>query len=240
MSHPPPTIVSKKLSFLTAQTRILTTPDPLPTRAWTRANASSESPVPQRAVDDALSKLAQVTRQHARRVYAPQAARHVAEQVEGLYWEDAERTTEGVGGDGIGREVDLTDDAVISRLPPTWPSDRDTAAHPDESHRYTTQSARLAALSDERRARRARVQRLRRMRSLLRPFETSLEDVAGVQESLLTRGGPLEEQLERMRMLLARVAGRVALSEAVVPEDRPAGEVLGGEEARVERVLKNL
>lgn len=106
MAHAP-TIISKKLAFLTAQTRLLTTPDPLPSRSWTRANASSEHAVPRRAVDEALARLAQVTRQHARRVYPPQAARHVAEQVERLYWEEAGRGSEGVGGDGIGREVDL-------------------------------------------------------------------------------------------------------------------------------------
>lgn len=107
MAHAP-TIVSRKLAFLTAQTRLLTTPDPLPTRSFTRANAASENPLPQRAIDDALGRLAHIVRQHARRVYAPQAARHVAEQVEGLYWEEAGRVTDGVGGDGIGREVDLS------------------------------------------------------------------------------------------------------------------------------------
>lgn len=108
MTHHASTIITKKLSFLTSQTRLLTTPDPLPSRAWTRANASSEAPIPQRAVDEALAKLAQATRQHARRVYPPQAARHVAEQVERLYWEEGGRGVEGVGGDGIGREVDLS------------------------------------------------------------------------------------------------------------------------------------
>jgi len=105
----PPTIIAKKLSFLTQQTRLLTTPDPLPSRAWNRSNASSDSPLPQRAVDDALAKLTQVLKQHARRVYPPQAARHVAEQIERLYWEDTERKAEGIGGDGIGREVDLSE-----------------------------------------------------------------------------------------------------------------------------------
>lgn len=108
MTHNAPTILTKKLSFLTSQTRLLTTPDPLPSRAWTRANASSEAPIPQRAVDEALLKLAHVTKQHARRVYPPQAARHVAEQIERLYWDEGGRGFEGVGGGGIRREVDIS------------------------------------------------------------------------------------------------------------------------------------
>lgn len=255
MAHAP-TIIAKKLAFLTSQTRLLTTPDPLPTRSWTRANASAEDPLPQRAVDEALARLAHATRQHARRVYPPQAARHVAEQVERLYWEEAGRRSEGVGGDGIGREVDLSmspflvsdgvrvlmvpaDDAVITRLPPTWPSEREATAHPSESHHYETQTARLAALSDERRQRRARVLRLRRMREALRPFEASLGDGA-VQENLLTRGGGLEGELERMRVLLARVAGRVGEAEVRGGEEVSEEVVLGGEGERVERVLRSL
>ena len=115
MSHAP-TVISKKLAFLASQTRLLTAPEPLPSRAWTRANAHSDHPLPQRAVDDALLRLAQVTKQHARRVYPPQAARHVAEQVERLYWDEAEKGREGVGGAGVGREVDLGKVPVSARL----------------------------------------------------------------------------------------------------------------------------
>ena len=271
MTHHAPTIISKKFSFLNSQTRLLTTPDPLPSRAWSRTNASSEAPIPQRAIDDALSKLAQATRQHARRVYPPQAARHVAEQVERLYWQEGESGVEGVGGDRIRRDVDLStgapglfhsicsfrdeeckvssanvtaEDAVIARLPPTWPSSPESTAHPSESHRYTTQSARLASLSDERRRRRERVLRLRRMRETLRPFEESLgENVSGVQDSLLTKEGALEGELERMRVLLARVAGRVAGVEVEgggVNEDGDAEEVLSGDRERVGKVLGSL
>lgn len=41
------------------------------------------------------------------------------------------------------------------------------------------------------------------MQALLRPFETN------VQENLVTRNGEIEKELERMRVLLVRVAGRV-------------------------------
>jgi hypothetical protein len=51
----------------------------------------------------------------------------------------------------------------------------------------------------------ARMERLQRMKALLGPFE----DVAAVQENLVTRNGEVESELQRMRMLLARVGGRV-------------------------------
>ena len=42
-------------------------------------------------MDDALYRLNHALQQHARRVYAPQATRHVAEQIEALYLEAGER-----------------------------------------------------------------------------------------------------------------------------------------------------
>lgn len=128
---------------------------------------------------------------------------------------------------------------MIPLLPPTWPSEKEADAHPTESHRYEAQVTRLSALSDERRQRRARVARLRRMREALRPFETSLSEGA-VQENLVTRGGPLEEELERMRVLLARVAGRVAESGVGAGEEVPEEAVLDGDKERVDRVLRSL
>lgn len=82
------------------------------------------------------------------------------------------------------------------------------------------------------------------MRETLRPFEESLgEDAAGVQESLLTRGGALEGELERMRVLLARVAGRVEgvdVEGGGVDVDGDTEEVLSGDKERVDRVLRGL
>ena len=49
------------------------------------------------------------------------------------------------------------------------------------------------------------------MRALLDPFQADDEAgrVVGVQENLVTRDGEVERELERMRVLLARVGGRV-------------------------------
>ena len=75
---------------------------------------------------------------------------------------------------------------------------------------------------------RERVARLRRMRDLLAPFSATGNDADGedkgeeqdndddndegarIQPNLVTRNGEIEKELERMRFLLVRVAGRVA------------------------------
>ena len=44
------------------------------------------------------------------------------------------------------------------------------------------------------------------MKGLLAPFEEAAETV---QENLVTRNGEVEAEMQRMRMLLARVGGRV-------------------------------
>lgn len=78
------------------------------------------------------------------------------------------------------------------------------------------------------------------MRDALRPFETSLAEPGAMQENLLTRGAALEVELERMRVLLARVAGRIAESSVAGGEEVSQEEVLAGEKERVDRVLKSL
>lgn len=89
MAPTDPTILTLKQNFLTAQTRLLSQPLQ-PTREWRRANEAADDDendrrVPERAVDDALVRLNHTLQQYAKRAYAPQATRHVAEQIENLY-----------------------------------------------------------------------------------------------------------------------------------------------------------
>lgn len=81
----PPTILALKQAFISSQT--LTLSQPLaPSRAWQTANSESDEGLPEKAVSDALYKLNHILAQHTRRVYAPQATRHIAEQIDSLYW----------------------------------------------------------------------------------------------------------------------------------------------------------
>lgn len=82
----PPTILQHKSAFVTAQTLQLSQSlEPSP--AWRNAHARSEGSLPDKALDDALFRLNHALQQHAKRVYASPASRHVAEQIEALFLE---------------------------------------------------------------------------------------------------------------------------------------------------------
>jgi hypothetical protein len=100
------------------------------------------------------------------------------------------------------------DEQAIETLPATWPSDRDAEAYPLEATRYADTVRQLTELNQQRKDLRQRVERLRSLQKTVASFQT--KDGAGVQENLVTRGGPVEKELEKMRFLLARVAGRVS------------------------------
>lgn len=99
------------------------------------------------------------------------------------------------------------DPATVASLPPAWESDREAGARPMEARRYEELVSRVQALAAREQEARARVRRLRRVREMLAPFGGG---GGGVQENLVTRDGEVERELERMRMLLARVGGKVA------------------------------
>ncbi|PNY29427.1 Uncharacterized protein TCAP_00658 [Tolypocladium capitatum] len=207
-----PTIPSLKQSFIAAQASLLAQPLS-PSPAWRAANHASDAPLPARSLDDALAALNHAIQQHCRRVYAPQATRNVAEQIASAYARDAERRAAGDEGrvdGGVGRELDLAEDGAIDALPESWPSARDLDSYPMEAKRYAETVSRLAKLGEQRRDLRRRVEKLRRLKAAVEPLRAADGTRAGVQENLVARDGPVERELERMRFLLARVAGRVA------------------------------
>ncbi|KAH7313859.1 kinetochore Sim4 complex subunit Fta4 [Stachybotrys elegans] len=214
-----PTVTALKVSFLSTQANLLSQPV-APSRAWHAANDASDRRIPRRELDFNLDSLNQAIAQHCRRVYAPQAARHVAEQINALYLAHAERR---VGDDehavdGISRELDFVESKTIDALPREWPLDKDVTALPAEAKRYTESVDRLRELNEQRDQLKLRVERLRRIKAAVDPLQAT-DDGAGVQENLLTREGPVETELERMRILLARVAGRVGK----LPPPAPSG-----------------
>jgi hypothetical protein len=72
-----------------------------------------------------------------------------------------------------------------------------------EARRYAEAVEQLTQLAEQRAQLQARVARLQRINTVIAPLES------GVQENLISRNGPVEKELERMRILLARVAGRI-------------------------------
>ncbi|KAJ3497482.1 hypothetical protein NLG97_g1862 [Lecanicillium saksenae] len=204
-----PTIPARKQAFLIAQTTLLSQPI-APSRDWRATNDASDTPIPHRLVDDAIFKLNRTIEEQCRRAYAPQASRNLAEQISTIYTKQMDRREGGIDDvdGGVGKEVDLTNGATIETLPPSWPSEKETAAKPAGAQSYSQSVARLVELSKERQQVQLRMAQLRRLQSSIEPLRTS-EFGKGVQENLVTHGGAVERELERMRDLLDRVSGQV-------------------------------
>lgn len=88
-------------------------------------------------------------------------------------------------------------------LPSTW----DESDGENVAGEYSQLVARVQGVDERRRELREKVARYRMLRESLRPFEDARETV---QENLCTKNGEVERELQRMRMLLARVAGRMS------------------------------
>ncbi|EKJ67890.1 hypothetical protein NXS19_003286 [Fusarium pseudograminearum] len=204
-----PTIPALKQTFLANQTTLLAQPL-TPSRSWQATNDASDEPLTERVVQDVLFNLNHTIQQHCRRVYAPQASRNIAEQIDNVFVQDAERKVGGPADTegGIGRGLDLSDKDAIEALPASWHIEKDVNDHPEEVKRYAEAVARLAELNDQRKQLREQVARLKHLKTIVEPLQMT-DDGAGIQENLLTRNGPVEKELEKMRFLLARVGGRI-------------------------------
>jgi Kinetochore complex Fta4 of Sim4 subunit, or CENP-50 len=84
----PPTILDLKLAFLHEQVQTLSKSLRVP---------ASYQPLPEndalreKSLETAMAKLNEEIRKHSRLVYSVQARRHVAEQIDTLYWQAGER-----------------------------------------------------------------------------------------------------------------------------------------------------
>ncbi|MCJ1420202.1 hypothetical protein MMC32_006559 [Xylographa parallela] len=205
-----PTIPTLKQSFLHAQTRLLSTPlSPSPTSL----SASAPAHLPASLVHDIVHKVNTLIHAHNLHVYPAPALRHVAEQIDALYWAagaPAEGPVED-DTDAVARRTDLTGDEAILSLPNEWAAyDSADASGLEgfaEAARYKQLRARLAALSEARAAQRVKMAQAERLRELLRPFERAMENV---QPNLVTRDGELAREVERMKVLMARVGNKMA------------------------------
>lgn len=101
-------------------------------------------------------------------------------------------------------------------------------------YRYQHLRERLASLDQRRQQRQQRLDQLQHLQHLLDPFKQPQKDI---QPNLVTRDGELAQELEKMRMLVARVGGRIAQQKrgSNIPEDREY--LLPGSERRLEALL---
>lgn len=100
----PPTILDLKLSFLRSQIQALSRPLSLPPNY---RPASEENALRQTSIDAALLKLNEAIKKHGNLVYSSQAQRHVAEQIDRLYWQAGEQDVD--SGYGLERGADISE-----------------------------------------------------------------------------------------------------------------------------------
>ncbi|KAJ5727871.1 hypothetical protein N7493_005691 [Penicillium malachiteum] len=151
-------------------------------------------------------------KQHNRIVYSSQAIHHVAHQIASLYWTAVSYEVQSQAGfaKGVEKTTDLS------------------------KHIYRHLRERLASLDQQRQRRQRRLDQLRHLHRLLEPFGNPQTDI---QPNLVTRDGDLAQELERMRMLVARVGGRISQQE---PRERVQGEeqyLLPGSDQKLDALM---
>ncbi|OJJ49901.1 hypothetical protein ASPZODRAFT_139247 [Penicilliopsis zonata CBS 506.65] len=200
------TISELKSAFIRGQVRILS--EGLePPEGWRNyASESNEGDLSDKAVDDALQKLNAAVKQHNRVVYSSQAVHHVAQQISSLYWASATQENQSLSSNmGVEKTMDLTNHLNIRKLPLEL---EDPAATEEERSRLRYQQARerLMELDERRQERQRRLSQLQQLKHLVEPFRSPQENI---QPNLVTRDGELARELDKMRMLVARAAGRI-------------------------------
>ncbi|KAL4978425.1 kinetochore Sim4 complex subunit Fta4 [Aspergillus desertorum] len=222
-----------KSLFIRAQVRILSENFEAP-EAWrSYAAEPAEEDLSNKVVGDVLQKLNAALKQHNRVIYSSQAIQHVAQQIASLYWFLVSQATREATSleRGVDRTVDLSSHANITQLPGEL---YDQSANGEERLRYKRLRERLADLDNQRQQRQRRLDQLRLLHRLLEPFR---EPQTNVQPNLVTRDGELVQELEKMRMLVARVSGRIAQSRAANNDGGSAGSYVLGAEQKLEALL---
>lgn len=106
MTTSAPTIIDLKTSFLRSQILLLSQPLH-PSPEFLTSISGEENALRQKSIDEALYKLNGLLKKHNKLSYGPQALRHVAEQVDRLYWNSGERGAVGEGEEWAEKGADL-------------------------------------------------------------------------------------------------------------------------------------
>jgi hypothetical protein len=104
MSSQAPTIIDLKTSFLRSQVLALSQPFRISPETLDRVTSAEENALRQKTIDAALAKANALLRKHNKRVYGPQALRHVSEQIDQLYWRAGDQTMIVAGGEDWGEK----------------------------------------------------------------------------------------------------------------------------------------
>ena len=257
-----PPITTQKSAFLHRQIRALSAPLTVPPSAHSTLPSLSD-----KNLTDVLSKANDKIKSHNRAVFSAQATRHIAEQIETLYWNEVRLEREAINGatqqgeTTITRGVDLRTSEGLAELGETWADilsvpapnvsetdpdrtreDADTVdetASAEQAAHYASLLSQLQTLTARRDAARQTLQRYQQLHTLLEPYENPQQRI---QPNLVTKDGELARELERMRALLARVTARMGeqkeLQGQAVSAASESAEVDGiGFEERLQVVL---
>ncbi|KAJ9480961.1 hypothetical protein VN97_g12552 [Penicillium thymicola] len=203
---PTRTISELKSAFIWSQVRIFSESLDLPEDWRNYAAETTEGDLSDKVIEDVLHKVNAAAKQHNRVVYSSQAIHHVAQQIANLYWSSVsqEARSRDAFARGIEKTTDLSREINITKMPVTFESQE---ASEEEHTRYRELRERLASLDSQRQQRQRRLDQLQHLRRLVEPFRDPKNDI---QSNLITKDGELVQELEKMRMLVASVGGRIA------------------------------
>ncbi|KAK7203694.1 kinetochore Sim4 complex subunit Fta4 [Myxozyma melibiosi] len=210
----PTSVYNSKRAFIESQVRVLS--EPLrPSREWTEEYPEFAR---EKAVERALMKVHIMQRRHLREVYSSQAIHQVASQVDKLHQEKYLVATTGsstIAGTAtsplravMSGEIALTEPEAIEVLPETWEeaAGPSTDNDPEDLARYEKLRDELLSLSSALSNAQQRDAQVSEIHSLVKMFT---DPVPNVQQNLVYRDGEIEQELARMRVLLARVGARL-------------------------------
>ncbi|KAI9891543.1 MAG: hypothetical protein M1814_002666 [Vezdaea aestivalis] len=151
------------------------------------------------------SLVNQNLRVHNLATYSAQAVRHVAEALDALYWAESEPDRNEDLGEALERGRDFRIDSHAEALPSEWPEEVYEEEVAD-AERYQELQAQLLDLLERKQEAQRMLGTYRKLGGLLDPFNDPRNTI---QPNLVTRNGELAKELERMRILVARVGGRI-------------------------------
>ncbi|KAJ5082486.1 hypothetical protein N7532_011529, partial [Penicillium argentinense] len=237
------TITELKSAFIRSQVRIISESLELPEDWQNYAVETDEGELSGKVIEDVLYKVNAAAKQHNRVVYSSQAIHHVASQIASLYWSTVSQETQNTAtfSKGICQSTDLSKHGNIVKLPLELEA-QDVTEEQNESsirltlllYRYQELRKRLASLDEQRQQRKRRLDQLNHLRRLLEPFQEPRSDI---QPNLVTSDGELVQELEKMRMLVARVGGRIAQQKKRKSPPENGEYLLPGSERRLEALL---
>ncbi|CAZ81716.1 unnamed protein product [Tuber melanosporum] len=197
-----------KKGFLSSQLRILGG-TLNPKAGWQdRVPEGEHGDLSEGVLNQVLYKLNVVAKRHQKLVYSSQALRHVAEQIDDLY-QKKDDNVEGITqeDDVLRRGANLKDPQNIDLLPESYPAEEKDSE--EDLEEYQILKAKLANHSAALQAQRQRHAYYSQLKSLIAPFADPQQSV---QPNLVTKDGPLATELERTRLLAAKLAYQIEKS----------------------------